>query len=161
MDDAKALARAWRVLGTDPTGSELLRPQKGHFLDVVDGDTRKGGKGESGYEYDGDHSGVALVDHSDRESGLKHGRPGLVPPLLFVSEADVARVVPRAITHRVRVRDGPADEILASAVFGATFTPGLGEVEGDDVEEEEEEDGYGWDTRRTIKEILVNILAEV
>ena len=157
MDDARALACAWRVLGTDPTGGELLRPQEGHLFDVVDGGTYDG---ESGYEHDGGHGGVALIENGDGESGLGDGRPGLVPPLLFVSEADVARVVPRAITHRVRVRDGPADEILGSAVFGATFTPGLGEgeVEENDVEEE---DRYGWDTRSTIKEILVNILAEV
>jgi len=140
----------------DLTGGELLRQQEGDFFDVVDGGTHEG---ESGYELDGGHGGVAPVEVGDGESALEHGRLGLVPPLLFVSEADVARVVPRAITHRVRVRDGPADEILGSAVFGATFTLGLGggEVEGDDVEE----DGYGWDTRSTIKEILVNILAEV
>ena len=42
-------------------------------------------------------------------------------PMFDVSEADVARIVPRVISHRVRMRDSWTDEVLAGAVSGATF----------------------------------------
>lgn len=77
------------------------------------------------------------------------GKPKAQTPkveVLEVSEADVARIAPRVMTHRLRVRDGPEDEVLASARFSAV------------------EDGGGRSKdvgRITIKEILVRILAEV
>ncbi|KAI0268733.1 hypothetical protein BC834DRAFT_866979 [Gloeopeniophorella convolvens] len=37
-----------------------------------------------------------------------------------VSEVDVAKVVPRVISHRLRVRDGPEDEMVAGVLFMAT-----------------------------------------
>ncbi|KAJ8518594.1 hypothetical protein ONZ45_g4359 [Pleurotus djamor] len=65
--------------------------------------------------------------------------------VLDVSEADIARIVPRVVSHRVRVRDGPQDEVLASLVFGAvppTIPP------------------EAW-TRSSVKDIIISILAEV
>jgi hypothetical protein len=53
--------------------------------------------------------------------------------VLDVTEADVKRMMPRVVAHRVRLRDGPEDEVLASAVVGATFDaphPGEGGVLG-------------------------------
>ncbi|KAH6906366.1 hypothetical protein BKA70DRAFT_1287340 [Coprinopsis sp. MPI-PUGE-AT-0042] len=48
--------------------------------------------------------------------------------VLDVTEGDVARMMPRVVAHRVRLRDGPEDEVLASAVVGATFdVPHAGE----------------------------------
>ncbi|KAJ7495905.1 hypothetical protein B0H11DRAFT_877413 [Mycena galericulata] len=41
------------------------------------------------------------------------------PEVLEVSEADIARIAPRVMTHRLRVRDGPHDEVLGSAMFPA------------------------------------------
>ncbi|KAF7361609.1 hypothetical protein MVEN_00504100 [Mycena venus] len=71
---------------------------------------------------------------------------GLEPEVLEVSEADVARIAPRVMTHRLRVRDGPENEVLASVRFPAV----------------DDESGRSKDTSRiTIKEILVRILAEV
>ena len=61
-----------------------------------------------------------------------------------VSEVDIARIIPRVLTHRLRVRDGPDHEILSSAVFPAVLT-GSDKVESH---------------RRTIKEILVQIIGE-
>jgi hypothetical protein len=68
--------------------------------------------------------------------------------VLDVSEADVARIVPRVISHRVRVRDGPEDEVLGNVVSGA--------VGGWEWEEPERVWG-----RPTVKDILVQILTDV
>ncbi|KAH9998508.1 hypothetical protein BJV74DRAFT_824886 [Russula compacta] len=68
-----------------------------------------------------------------------------------VSEVDVAKVVPRVVSHRLRVRDGPEDEIMASVVFMATIPripTGIEKKEG------------VW-RRRTVKEILVKLMAQV
>jgi len=111
--DAEALIRASRVIGTDLTGMELLRP------DVNTGNSQE-----------------SIDDTGDSRA-------------LDVSEVDVARIAPRVISHRVRVRDGPEDEILSSVLFGATFKPlptGGGTVT---------------DARLTVKGLLVEILSEV
>lgn len=68
-----------------------------------------------------------------------------------VSEVDVAKIVPRVVSHRLRVRDGPEDEIMASVVFMAT-TPRI--PTGVDKKE-------GVWRRRTVKEILVKLMAQV
>jgi hypothetical protein len=62
---------------------------------------------------------------------------------LDVSEADVARVLPRIVSHRLRVRDGPEDEVLGSALYGT--------VQANNATFE----------RTTVKEVLVKILGEV
>jgi len=36
-----------------------------------------------------------------------------------VSEVDIARIIPRVLTHRLRVRDGPDHEIFSGVVFPA------------------------------------------
>ena len=41
--------------------------------------------------------------------------------ILLVVEADVARIVPRVISHHVRMSDSRMDEVLAGAVGRATF----------------------------------------
>lgn len=71
--------------------------------------------------------------------------------VLDVSEADVARIVPRVVSHRLRVRDGPEDEVLWNAVFGA-----VGWWKGGEEPEPESER-----VRSTVKDILVQILSEV
>ena len=65
--------------------------------------------------------------------------------VMDVSEEDVATILPRVISHRVRVRDGPEDELLGSLVFCAAGpAPGKGQWE-----------------RKTVKDIMVKILTEV
>jgi hypothetical protein len=66
-----------------------------------------------------------------------------------VSEVDIARIVPRVITHRLRVRNGPRDEVLSSAFFGATTrtVPPPGPE--------------GAKERISVKDVVVRILAEV
>ncbi|KAF5371509.1 hypothetical protein D9615_009618 [Tricholomella constricta] len=174
LNDARALARAGRIFGTDPTGGELLRGH--HGLELFDDD--------EGYEED--ESQTSFKEYNDVASGSgsvtinipREKTPSPLPsregsttkghhdqtladeppapdPLetLFVSEADIARIFPRVVTHRLRVRDGPEDEVLASAIFGATFE--------DTVQDSNAAPGYGWDTRSTVKDVLVEVLAEV
>ncbi len=68
-----------------------------------------------------------------------------------VSEVDAAKVVPRVISHRLRVRDGPEDELMAGVIFMATAPR---------VPTGFENDGTAW-RRRTVKEILVKLMAHV
>jgi hypothetical protein len=68
-----------------------------------------------------------------------------------VSEVDVAKVVPRVVSHRLRVREGPEDEMMAGVMFMATNPRVLTGVEN--------EDGV-W-RRRTVKEILVKLMTQV
>ncbi|KAJ7187928.1 hypothetical protein C8R46DRAFT_878441 [Mycena filopes] len=76
------------------------------------------------------------------------------PEVLEVSEADIARITPRVMTHRLRVRDGPHDEVLSSARFPAV--PFTSSPRGEDGDPDAK-----IAARCTIKEILVRILAEV
>jgi len=64
--------------------------------------------------------------------------------VMDASEVDIARILPRVLTHRLRVRDGPDHEILSSVVFPAVLN-GSDKVESH---------------RRTVKEILVQIIGE-
>ncbi|KAI0049861.1 hypothetical protein FA95DRAFT_1488392 [Auriscalpium vulgare] len=115
-------------------------------------------------------SNVSL-EHSEAHSPahpVEHQQPEIQQPVEWlhqnstarwdVSEIDVAKIVPRVITHRLRVRDGPEDELLSSVV--CTAVP----PQRSDADNREEEDGMGgketW-RRRTVKEILVKLMAEV
>ncbi|KAI0675401.1 hypothetical protein C8Q78DRAFT_1012230 [Trametes maxima] len=89
------------------------------------------------------------------------------PEVWDVSEEDVARVFPRAVSHRLRVRDGPDDEVLGSVMWPAVAPEGAaaGVVCGG-VQESPDLGGsgatvrMGWE-RRSVKETLVRILADV
>ena len=132
--DAEALIRASRVIGADLTGMELLRP-------VVRADDLWDDSKNKMPESTDDTSDVG------EDSGPLHS-PAAVSSPLDVSEVDVARIAPRVISHRVRVRDGPEDEILSSALFGATFKP-LPKATTSTT------------GRPTVKSLLVEILSEV
>jgi len=169
MNDAKALARAGRVLGSDPTGGELIRDHHGMMT------FEEGEDGEGEYRSLHVHNDIASGSGSVTINVLQEVAPsqgshaasvndhdytstGAVDDLLdalYVSEADIARIVPRVVTHRLRVRDGPEDEILAGAIFGATFEPQVKRSTGSSAND------YDWDSRSTVKDILVEILAEV
>ncbi|KIL58621.1 hypothetical protein M378DRAFT_200441 [Amanita muscaria Koide BX008] len=77
--------------------------------------------------------------------------------LFDVSEAYVARIVPRVISHRVKMRESWRDEVLAGVVCGATFS----------VEQDSQDDlGRGQRTTQaegdlTVKDMLVRILQRV
>jgi len=110
--DAEALIRASRVIGTDLTGMELLRP----MIQADDlSDTGNQRLATQGYQGVANETSTGSLDYASGNAQAAD--------VLDVSEVDVARIAPRVISHRVRVRDGPEDEILSSALFGATFKP--------------------------------------
>ena len=129
--DAEALIRASRVIGTDLTGMELLRPELDDFWS----------------------SNTDSQESIDDKSDAGENSKSLHSQALDVSEVDVARIAPRVISHRVRVRDGPEDEILSSAVFGATFKPALPKASTSSTDVST--------GRLTVKGLLVEILSEV
>lgn len=70
------------------------------------------------------------------------------PEYIFdVTDEDVRRVFVRVVSHRLRVLDGPAEEILASLLFNATTVTG--------------EDAQWTSGRRTVAEILKEIVDSV
>ncbi|KAJ7772694.1 hypothetical protein DFH07DRAFT_170594 [Mycena maculata] len=168
MKDALHLARAGRVIGGDLTGIELVRDDAAYAA-TKDGS----GNGHANPQNEGE-SPVTTPLQAATGNGRAHryqpievvveevdGRstagPGdrdpsaqtqqtWKPEVLEVSEADIARIAPRVMTHRLRVRDGPQDETLGSAMFPAA------------EDQEDAPEGLG---RSTIKEILIGILTDV
>lgn len=154
--DVEALVRAARVIGGDLTGIEFIRAMGKGAEDryVYEEDALANEDLESlSMEWEHLNGNSSIHDVSDmteknqQSNSDKH---------LDVSEADVARIVPRVISHRLRVRDGPDDEILGSLRYGAVR--GLSDW---DREERNREGGKIIWERDTIKNILVRILGEV
>lgn len=145
--DAEDLVKASRVVGNDLTGTELIRPP------AATGDEER---------EPGEHI-VLVTSRSGSSSGVEEGEAATSPRgrdtngVLDVSEVNIARIVPRVITHRVRLRDGPEDELLSSVLFGATFKPPpqvLNANQGNDAEATSL-------TLDSVKSVLVQILSEV
>ncbi|KAG0700834.1 hypothetical protein DFH29DRAFT_807025 [Suillus ampliporus] len=173
--DAEVLARAARLLGVDQTGAELIKEVAIGALDRIDEDSLT----ERGYARSGTstQSFEALIDGStlpfdvpDVASVHTHRSMRSAPiedeePLeLDVSEADAARIFPRVVSHRVRVRDSPVDEVLSSAICGAVSLPGFIPKGMNSDWNEGPVDVHDPDTvweRETVKDILVHVLAKV
>ncbi|KAF8632715.1 hypothetical protein AX17_004771 [Amanita inopinata Kibby_2008] len=164
--------------GYDPSGSIVI--------DVGFEDESVKGRGETKREKVNEHRQERKVtfeedEHWISEVGNGTGGKGR---MLDVSEADVARIMPRVISHRVRMRDGWMDEVLASAVAGATSFPGIisgkerkregkGREETIRVEKDEdvvegvgeqdlgEEPKEGEEEEMTVKDALVRVLQRV
>jgi hypothetical protein len=150
--DADALVRAARIIGKDLTGIEVIRSLTGPRKDKDVTDT------EVGWDIQNAMTTEVLKfrDRRDKESDGTNS-PGPAQPSAFddecawnamldVSEADVARIVPRVLSHRLCVRLEPEDELLCNILFGA--------VKGHEKNEQERKGN-------TVKDILVQILAEV
>ncbi|KAG1869776.1 hypothetical protein C8R48DRAFT_699681 [Suillus tomentosus] len=172
--DAEILTRASRVLGVDQTGAELIQEASINDPERTDEDSTERGYPRSSTNT---QSFEALIDgsalpydvpdvtsvhtrRSTRNAHIEHEEP----LELDVSEADVARIFPRVVSHRVRVRDSPVDEILSSAVCGAVSRRGVIPKGMNSGWEEGPIDVHDPDTvweRATVKDILVHILAEV
>lgn len=156
--DAEALIRASRVLGADCTGAELIKEHAERTHETASTSTYPHSlpsiaSTSSDWLIDGfdvPETYEALGGSSLQHSVASQSEP---PVDLDVSEADIARMFPRVVSHRIRVRDSPFDEILSSAVCGATSTHGNKSHEGETVQ-------CQWE-RETVKDILVHILAEV
>ncbi|KIK93441.1 hypothetical protein PAXRUDRAFT_829006 [Paxillus rubicundulus Ve08.2h10] len=157
--DAEALVRATRVLGIDRTGAELIKEAANDAPKPSEVDSSTERSYPHSHPSTASISSDALLDGADvpeicelssrpsiHRSFASHLTGAEEPLELDVSEADIARIFPRVVSHRVRVRDSPFDEVLSSAVCGAVSVLG----EADNI----------WE-RDTVKEILVHILAEV
>ena len=160
VQDAEALVRAHRVLCTGDVGSALVEHAAAFSVTSVAG---------SSLSLDhGDTADVSVHLHwadagpfttpsprrpaSAVEEGLEADWLDLDPLVKWdVSEVDVAKVVPRVVSHRLRVRDGPEDETMAGVVFMATIPRVPTSVENMD----------GVWRRRTVKEILVKLMTQV
>jgi hypothetical protein len=140
--DVDGLVKAGRVVGGDLTGVEIVKA-----LAEIRAEEEETESGEPVDEPTGDES-TNMKREPSVVSSARHEE------VLDVSEADIGRIVPRVISHRLRVRDGPEDEILASVVYSAVKFPQGGETNGDEGERR------GWE-RSTVKDIMVRILSEV
>jgi len=136
MKDARDLIRASRLIGADLTGMELVRP----VPQVGDHEGEEENEDNEEDEFHSTHSTPEALE------AAKHSKP---LPVLEVSEVDVARIFPRVVSHRLRMRAGPDDEVLASALFGATFNPPPSALQ------------EGEKAFNSVKSVLVNILSEV
>ena len=175
MQDAQALIKASRVIGLDLTGAELLRPsapdedtgsrtEESQYVDedAVDEDDQMFQDARSTFDLPAEErQGLLHEDEARTAGGItighdhEHDHPQ-VKRVLDVSEVDVARIVPRVVSHRLRVRDGPEDEVLSSALFGATFQPPAALLAGDNAAQQVENE-----KPLSVKNLLVQILAEV
>ncbi|KAH7876687.1 uncharacterized protein C8R40DRAFT_1098282 [Lentinula edodes] len=163
IKDASELSRAARVLGGDPTGMELISETLRSDARTDDNSTTGGETGDERFSkvLNDVESAFVVIDpqvnienHLSTEFAHEDSDSVRVPalPVLDLTQADIARIVPRVLTHRLRVKDGPEDEVLASAVFGAAFS----------ATSKKEERGRKRDRNRvTVKELLVEILQEV
>ncbi|EIW62645.1 uncharacterized protein TRAVEDRAFT_68983 [Trametes versicolor FP-101664 SS1] len=166
FDDASWTEDGWRSVESLTRSGRI----KAEFLGVdngvrvrVNGDSvhSDGASALSGMYGDGGGSGASPPE----AQALAMARAW--PEVWDVSEEDVARVFPRAVSHRLRVRDGPDDEVLGSVMWPAVPPEGAAAAAamcGAVVDGSPQPDGLGrpmgWD-RKTVKEILVRVLAEV
>jgi len=154
--DAESLIRVHRLLAGDTTSTELIRSyemegntieeESSHqFIDPANdiSDPTQSLKRGS-WLARGRAQASILSDNGPDLAGYPLSTSQLESQRMDVSEVDIARILPRVLTHRLRVRDGPDDEILSSVAFPAALN-GSDKVESH---------------RRTVKEILVQIIGE-
>ncbi|KAL4251434.1 hypothetical protein ABKN59_005707 [Abortiporus biennis] len=191
--DATDLARAFRAIGGDTIGADVViemasRPPNlllngdttteaassrselgslGWGRSHDDGDQISLGFGEGGGGESSEENIPIRIQAPDTPRGTPYlsnidlegsSSASLPPPVVWdVSEVDIARVFPRIVSHRLSVRQGPSDEILGSLMF-----PAAGVHPGDIPSEFELDDEVGLvPHRRSVKDILVGILADV
>lgn len=183
----EALARAFRVLAGDSLGTELV--QVAVELDQASlGSGRSGstnadnetinGNGVGGLEKEvtgmdwtapqgiprlslerADDENTPLNANNPFADGVEQATvtptlaPVKPPEVWDVSEVDIARVFPRVVSHRLRVRDGPDHEILGSVMY-----PAVNIIRDDSAGLSGDESAW---ERRTVKDVLVEILADV
>jgi hypothetical protein len=158
-EDAEALVRAHRVLGAGDVGSALVERTAALSMTSAAGSTlsfhHEGGADVAVHLHWVEEGSSTMASPwrpapaaSDAEADWLHFDPRTK---WDVSEVDAAKVVPRVISHRLRVRDGPEDELMASVIFMATAPR---------VPTGFENNGTAW-RRRTVKEILIKLMAQV
>ena len=65
----------------------------------------------------------STLEKDEEAVSQRSGEDNTANRILDVSEVDISRMVSRVISHRVRLRDRPADELPSSALFEAKFKP--------------------------------------
>ncbi|KAH9002153.1 hypothetical protein EDB86DRAFT_370305 [Lactarius hatsudake] len=151
VQDAEALVRAHRVLGAGDVGSALVERAAALPATYVAG-SPESLHASMHLQWAGIvPSATSLSSRSDA-SGAEADWLHVDPREKWdVSEVDAAKVVPRVISHRLRVRDGPEDEMMAGVVYLATAPRVPAGVESNE----------GVWRRRTVKEILVKLIGDV
>ncbi|KAH8992757.1 hypothetical protein EDB86DRAFT_1413697 [Lactarius hatsudake] len=151
VQDAEALVRAHRVLGAGDVGSALVERAAALPATYVAG-SPESLHASMHLQWAGIvPSATSLSSRSDA-SGAEADWLHVDPREKWdVSEVDAAKVVPRVISHRLRVRDGPEDEMMAGVVYLATAPRVPAGVDSNE----------GVWRRRTVKEILVKLIGDV
>ncbi|KAH9484875.1 hypothetical protein JR316_0001777 [Psilocybe cubensis] len=173
MKDAEDLICASRIIGNDLTGMELVRSSgliyDGDAAEEDDDDDPSGNENVDSIARDyvrledvDEHSTMSAPSRmnakdTNEQQSLTATTTTTTSGVLDVSEVDVARIVPRVISHRVRLRNGPQDEILSSALYGATFLPH--QMPKPPVVSDESQKTA--DKTPSVKAVLVSILSEV
>ncbi len=156
VQDAEALVRAHRVLGAGDVGSALVERAAALPATSAAGSSASlhdGGADVSVHlKWAGIVPSTASLPSRSDASGAEVDWLHVDPRESWdVSEVDAAKVVPRVISHRLRVRDGPEDEMMAGVVYLATAPRVPAGVESNE----------GVWRRRTVKEILVKLIGDV
>ena len=159
VEDAEAIVRAHRVLGAGDMGSTLIERTAALSITSAAGSSlslhHPVGAGEAVHPHWVEEWSLTTVSPrrpASTTSGAEADWFHLDPQTKWdVSEVDVAKVVPRVISHRLRVRDGPEDELMSSVMFMATTRR---------IPTGVENNGSAW-RRRTVKEILVKLMTHV
>jgi hypothetical protein len=161
-EDLNAYARARRVIRGDGSGTALVRAAVAEVRAVVreatsmtslhaaatsGGDTDEGPLGGGTVRESGDwlHVGGKSVLTGDDYSSVFESNAERAE-VWEVSDAEMRAAFPAVVRHRVRMRDGPEDEILGSLVFPAT--------------KREARPPGTVDDRRTVEEVLQDILED-
>ncbi|KAL0581902.1 hypothetical protein V5O48_000132 [Marasmius crinis-equi] len=166
IKEAYDLCRAWRVLSGDPTGMELVQDvvlgEEDEFESLNNGDDAENTPGSVMNALEGVESGNVsmngLAPHLEVNGDASLQQEEFTVPVLEITQSDIGRIAPRVISHRVRVRGGPQEEVLASAMYGAA----LNSFQRNDARELGLTSGNLGDRDSvTVKDILIGILQEV
>ena len=154
--DAEALARAARVIGGDLTGVEFIQAMsRGAEARLTEEETSE--SFDDGTSWKSGDSAASVSP--EKLTGYLSSEADTVR-MLDVSEVDIARIVPRVLSHRLRVRDRIEDEILGSLRYGAVEPCAEWEKEVGQSDVTDRPMSKQWH-RSTVKDILVKILSEV
>jgi hypothetical protein len=159
VQDAEAVVRAHRVLCAGDVGSALVEYAAAFSITSAEESSLSLHHGDAAdmsvhlhWAETGPFTTPPQRPASAAEEGLEADWLNLDPRAKWdVSEVDVAKVVPRVVSHRLRIRDGPEDEMMAGVIFMATIPRVPTSVETKD----------GVWRRRTVKEILVKLMTQV
>lgn len=159
VQDAEAFVCAHRVLGAGDVGSALV--ERAATLSVMSAAGSMpylphGGGEDLDVHLHWVEAGSSTAPSPPQPTSAAPSAEGdwlhVDPPEKWdVSEVDVAKVVPRVVSHRLRVRDGPEDEMMAGVMFMASAPRVPTSVESKE----------GVWRRRTVKEILIKLMAQV